>query len=58
MVQYSFHSYTTKLPEHLSKIVDVFQKSDNHFPGDDSDVRIRSNEVLSIVRSDLESLGF
>ena len=51
--------YTDKeIPQHLQKVIDVFNKNSLKIDSEGLNVDLSSNEVLDIVRNDLENISY
>lgn len=56
MLNWQFFPKSKVLPEHLNRVVKIFENKENLFNSDS--FNFGSNEVLEFVRVDLENIGF
>ena len=57
MIQWIYYPLYSNIPPHLSNIVDVFRKHSEDICSSDHP-KLESDKVLSIVRDDLQKLGY
>lgn len=56
MINWCYYPKSNEIPEHLREIVKVFKKNENDIKS--PELTLKSNEVLTVIREDLESEDF
>jgi hypothetical protein len=56
MINWQFYPKSREAPSHLIKIINIFEKYENEIKSPENN--LKSNEVLSVIRKDLEALMF
>lgn len=55
-ISWQYYPKSEKIPEHLSKVVIIFEKNENEIMS--STKELKSNQVLAKLRNDLVDIGF
>ncbi len=58
MVNWTYYPLTSKIPDHLEKVVKVFSNHDIEIKAKIAADKAESNEILAVIRNDLTSCGY
>lgn len=56
MIRWAYFPKSTKIPQHLRDVVSVFQNNENKISSDTQ--KLKSDDVLAAVRTDLQNIGY